>query len=514
MLDQVEARYLPTVIKTPAANSNNSDHNNETDADDKEANPLHQLLNENWISKRHPRSSAIFPTTLDYHQAYKSQTTTPKKVAQTLLPLIRRGTFPPGEHSTAFLTTLPDLVLKAAEESAARYAAGKPLSPLDGVPIAVKDENDLAGYTKTLASKLNFTHRDPEATSFCVQQLLNAGAVCVGKTNMHELGLDTTNLNPLTGTPRNPYHSGYYTGGSSGGSAYAVASGLAPLAVGNDGGGSIRIPAGYCGVYGLKPSHGRVSGRPGVSLAKSTAVVGPMAGGMLDLEIGYRVMAQPDSQDSDAAMFAPPGSVKIDSQPTDQRASTAKGEKKVLGIFGPWFDRCDPEVHNLCQTAINYLTGHHSYTIHEITLPHLPEGQLAHAMTILSEIASGIPAPSLPLLSAPNQILLSIASQTPAADFLQAQKLRNLLMQHLAALFEENPGMVIVTPTTPNAGRRIEQKGDLRFGVSDGNKQVRSMEYVWLANFTGCPAISCPVGYLPVEVVVAKGKGKGEGEGG
>ena len=492
MLDQVEARYLPTVIQARAANPNDEDHNNEPEANDKEANPLHQLLNEDWTSKRHPRSSAIFPTTLDYHQAYKSRTTTPLEVAQTLLPLIRRDISPPGEHSTAFLTTLPDLVLKAAEESTARYRAGKPLSPLDGVPVAVKDENDLTGYPKTLASKLDFTHRDQEATSFCVQQLLHAGAVYVGKTNMHELGLDTTNLNPLTGTPRNPYCSGYYTGGSSGGSAYAVAAGLVPLAVGNDGSGSIRIPAGYCGVFGLKPSHGRVSGRPGAQLAKSTAVVGPMAGGMLDLEIGYRVMAQPDPLDGESGRFAPPESVTTNSLQAGLGAPTTS--KKVLGMFRPWFDRSDPEVRALCQTAINYLTTHKSYTLLEITLPHLPEGQLAHAMTILSEICSGIPASSLPSLSAPNQILLSIASQTPAADFLQAQKLRNLLMQHLAGLFEENPGMVIVTPTTPNAGCRIEREGDLVYGVSDGNKQVRSMEYVWLANFSGVPAISCRYG--------------------
>jgi len=234
-----------------------------------------------------------------------------------------------------------------------------------------------------------------------------------------------------------------------------------------------------------------------------------MAGGMLDLEIGYRVMAQPDPLDGESGRFAPPESVTTNSLQAGLGAPTTS--KKVLGMFRPWFDRSDPEVRALCQTAINYLTTHKSYTLLEITLPHLPEGQLAHAMTILSEICSGIPASSLPSLSAPNQILLSIASQTPAADFLQAQKLRNLLMQHLAGLFEENPGMVIVTPTTPNAGCRIEREGDLVYGVSDGNKQVRSMEYVWLANFSGVPAISCPVGYLPVEGVVAKGKGNGEG---
>ena len=94
---------------------------------------------------------------------------------------------------------------------------------------------------------------------------------------------------------------------------------------------------------------------------------------------------------------------------------------------------------------------------------------------------------------------MSIGKKTTGVDFLQAQKLRNLLMQHLAHLYEQHPGMIIVTPTTPNPGWHINP-GDLKYGCSDGNSQIRNMEYVWLANFTGCPAISVPVGYVdPVE---------------
>ena len=134
-----------------------------------------------------------------------------------------------------------------------------PTLPQDGVPIAVKDEADLTGYRKSLGSRLDYT--DPaDATSVYVARLQAAGAVCLGKTTMHELGMDVTNNNPVHGTPPNPYNASYYTGGSSGGSAYAVAAGLVPIALGNDAGGSIRIPAAYCGAWGLKTTHGRVSG--------------------------------------------------------------------------------------------------------------------------------------------------------------------------------------------------------------------------------------------------------------
>ena len=220
---------------------------------------MKSLQDEDWRSKR-PRNS-VFYSTLDYHEAYKSGALTPLAVIEALLPLIRRDVNDATKHSTAFLASKVKLVRKAAEESTQRWKSGTWLSPLDGVPMAVKDEEDLTGYTKCLGSKLDFTSKD-DATSHCVQLWLDAGAICLGKTTMHELGCDTTNLNPLYGTPRNPNNENYYCGGSSGGSAYSVAAGLMPFAMGNDGGGSIRIPAAYTGIYGLKTSAGRVSIRP------------------------------------------------------------------------------------------------------------------------------------------------------------------------------------------------------------------------------------------------------------
>ncbi|CAK3771479.1 amidase signature enzyme [Lecanosticta acicola] len=475
-LEGFAPRYDPTVMKVDGDVVSSSKQTTDDEGEEGGYGVQKKLLEEAWEGKR-PTSTAQV-SVLDYTEAYRSGQLTPTAVAQALLPLIRKDAT---RHSVAFLQVREDLVLQAAEESTKRYRAGRPLSPLDGVPVAVKDEVDVAGYRKCFASRLDFTRKD-DATSFCVRKWQEAGAVLMGKTIMHELGIDTTNNNPIFGTPRNPNNDQYYTGGSSGGSAYACAAGLMPLVQGNDGGGSIRIPANYCGLYGLKTSHGRVSSSPSLNLARSTGVCGPMAANMVDLEIGYRIMAQPDGEDADSKLFQAPGSIP----PPDR--------KKILGIYRPWFDRADPVVKEACQKTLDHLTSKLGYATVDITLPLLHDAQMAHAMTILTELNTGLDPKDTHKLSAPTKVLVSVGRQTTSVDFLQAQRLRELLMQHLAYLYEKHPGLIIVTPTTPNAGWRIE-RGDLSHGLTNGNMQVRNMEYVYLANFTGNPAITLPCGY-------------------
>jgi hypothetical protein len=133
-------------------------------------------------------SSHGYYTATDYHSFYKSGTLTPTDVVNTLLPLIRRDSSSAGPHSIAFLESQVDLAKRAAEASTARYASGKPLSSLDGVPIAVKDEVEVKGYKRTLGSKMDFTSPADE-TAWCVKMLEDAGAVVIGKTSMHEMGL-------------------------------------------------------------------------------------------------------------------------------------------------------------------------------------------------------------------------------------------------------------------------------------------------------------------------------------
>lgn len=229
---------------------------------------------------------------------------------------------------------------------------------LDGIPTGIKDEANVAGYRTTYGRKKNDAIFPVEQeSSWPVQKWEEAGAIILGKLNMHEIGADTTNNNPNWGTPRNPHNDQYYPGGSSGGAAYAVSVGLVPVALGADGGGSIRIPASFCGVYGLKPSHGRLE-----DTGSTVTVTGPLAANMSDLEAAYRIMASPNPSDPNCALFAPPGSSTGD-------------RPKVLGIYKEWFNRADPSVRSLCNRVVDYFRVKLDYSVIQIEIPYAPEGQ-------------------------------------------------------------------------------------------------------------------------------------------
>lgn len=311
--------------------------------------------------------------------------------------------------------------------------------------------------------------------------------------------LDTTNNNPNTGTPRNPHNRNYYCGGSSGGSAYALASGLVPIALGADGGGSIRIPASYCGVYGLKPTHGRISAAPTPSLAPTVGVQGPMAASIDDLSLAYRILATPPPSDLDSIASGFP-------HPLAEVASSTTPKKKTIGIVRPWIDRSEPAVRAIFDQMVTHLQEKKGYNVTEIEIPYLPEGQAAHALTILGELTAGIPSSYIGSLLPHTKLMVSVSgSKSTGADYIAAQKLRNLLMCHLAHLFTTakhaedggGGGLLILTPTVPTAGAEIKGgERDLTYGVSDAMASTRSMEYIWLANFSGCPALSFPGGYV------------------
>lgn len=156
-------------------------------------------LSELSIPRQRPSSNSShgYYTSADYHSLYKSGILTPIDIVNSLLPLIRRDITPAGHHSSAFLDSKVEIIRQAAEASTARYAAGQPLSCLDGVPIAVKDEVELESYKRTLGSILDFTN-SANKTAWCVKMLEDAGAVVVGKTNMHEMGLGASRIHSFS----------------------------------------------------------------------------------------------------------------------------------------------------------------------------------------------------------------------------------------------------------------------------------------------------------------------------
>ncbi|KAI0025223.1 amidase signature domain-containing protein, partial [Xylariomycetidae sp. FL0641] len=244
-----------------------------------------------------------FYSAADYHELYKSGEVTPLQVVEALLPLASRDPDARGKYSSAWAVTQPETALAAARASTERYAQKAPLGILDGVPIGVKDDVDVKGYVSHFG--LQYDASDPmftpaTGTTWCVTQLEAAGAIVVGKLAMHELGSDVTGCNPRWGTPTNWYNPSYYPGGSSSGAGSALSGGLVPIAVGTDAGGSIRIPAAFCGQFGLKPTLHRAG-----AMKSSICVMGPLAATAADLALAYRLMARPDPADPVQAAFAP-----------------------------------------------------------------------------------------------------------------------------------------------------------------------------------------------------------------
>lgn len=198
----------------------------------------------------------------------------------------------------------------AAEASAARWREGRPRSPLDGVPVTVKDNIPVGGLRATWGSRLFADHVAP-ADEIAVARLREAGAVIWAKTNTPELAMAGITENPVFGTTRNPWDQGRIPGGSSGGGAAAVAAGAGPLALATDAAGSIRRPACYCGLVGIRPSTGRVARLPGAEdaafppLAGDFQVIGPIARSVADAAMLLRVVAGPDPRDRASSGFAP-----------------------------------------------------------------------------------------------------------------------------------------------------------------------------------------------------------------
>ncbi|KAM7204898.1 Amidase signature domain containing protein [Naviculisporaceae sp. PSN 640] len=504
-IEDYEPLFEPQIVPLPQPETDRDTHAKEDSTHQQQHRVQETITKQD--SPSYPQ--AKYYSVDDYRELYLSGELTPLDVAETLLPLIRRDIPNPTPHSLAFFDSKIEKVLAAAKESTQRYKEKRSLGPLDGVPTAVKDEYDIDGYSTSLGSKNDYTgtiHEGDVNTAWCVRKLEAAGAIIIGKTSMHEFGLDTTGNNPVYGTPRNPHNKNYYTGGSSSGTGYAVSAGLIPVGLGSDGGGSIRIPASLCGVFGLKPTHGRLSFKPGQNHCITCACLGPIAADIKSLATVFQIISQPHPSSSFPAL-----------SPLRLTPASSTGPK-YLGIPKEWISRSTPRIQALFNSLVATLSqAPHNYAPVEIQIPFLPEGQLAHALTVLTDAATLLPPDrSIKNLTAANRILLAIGRVTPATDYMLAQKLRRCIMQHLAWLWRTYPGMIILTPTTACEGLPIEKESqEMKWGVNDGDRTMKSMEYAWLANFCGLPGLSLPMGFVPPRSggnKQKKGQTEGEGE--
>lgn len=274
-------------------------------------------------------------TAAELSTAYASRDLSPVEVTEALLGRIEAL----DSEINCFCHIDPYVSLEQARQSEARWLQGDPRSPLDGVPVAIKDLLLTKGWP-TRRGSLIVDPKDPWTEDApTVARLREAGAVLIGKTTTPEFGWKGSTDSPLTGTTRNPWNRQKTPGGSSGGSSAALAARFAPLALGTDGGGSIRIPASFTNVFGLKPSFGRVPAYP-LSPFGTVAHVGPMSRTVLDSAMLMNVIAKPDARDWHALPY----------EPTDYAAGLEMNIRGKRIAFSPrlgYAKRVDPEVETL-----------------------------------------------------------------------------------------------------------------------------------------------------------------------
>ena len=425
-----------------------------------------------------------FTSVFDIAKAYRNGSISPEEVAKRVLESIEAS----NKHDpslNAFIAIQRDDVMRQASEATERIKKKKPLSVFDGVPVAIKDEMDVTGYPTT--SGTSFLKKVADADATVVARLRSAGALIVGKTNMHEIGIGVTGLNAHHGTTRNPYNTDHYAGGSSSGSATAVASGLVPVAIGADGGGSIRVPSAFCGLVGLMSTFGRVSEHGAMPLDWSVAHIGPLAGSATDAALAYALIAGSDPNDP-FSMHQPTPSLK------GWDNIKLKGVK--LGVYWQWLRHADPEVVAACEAMLKQFESM-GCEIHEITIPNLEANRIAHLITITSEMAQAMDsvydnAHRFKEHGLDVRLNLALARQFSSTDYVLAQRVRTCMMRHFNEAIQQVD--MVITPTTAIAAPQIKQ-GALPEGDSDLTTLTEIMRFATTANMTGHPAISFPVGY-------------------
>ena len=383
----------------------------------------------------------------------------------------------------AFITVSADSARARAAERDQELADGIDRGPLHGIPIAHKDLVCTRGQRCTSGSKL-FEDYYPDYDATVAARLDDAGAVCIGKTGLHELAYGITSNNPHFGAIRNPHDRERIPGGSSGGSGVAVATGMALMATGTDTGGSIRIPASFCGVVGLKPTYGRVS-RYGVKpLGLSLDHIGPLTRTVRDAAIALYAMAGYD--DRDPSCSRQPNLEYIPPTPCSM------AEVRIGIPQNYFFDGVDPQVKAAVEHAAR-LSETLGARVKPVQVPDV-DALNTVARTILFAEASAVFEPHLAKRDKFGEDVLALLDQgllLPATAYVNAQRLRRFFIQEWRLIFSGVD--CLFTPTTPMPAPLIGQK----LVELDGHAQdvrLAATRFMRGINALGLPALSIPCG--------------------
>ncbi|WP_178338454.1 Asp-tRNA(Asn)/Glu-tRNA(Gln) amidotransferase subunit GatA [Candidatus Avelusimicrobium facis] len=409
----------------------------------------------------------------------------------------------------AFVEVWPEEALRRAEEIDARRARGEKLGPLAGVPVGIKDNILYKGHKATCCSKMLANYVAPY-NSTVVNKLLAADAVIVGRTNMDEFAMGSSNQTSVYGPARNPVDFDRVPGGSSGGSAAAVAAGMVPAALGTDTGGSVRQPASFCGVVGVKPGYGRISRYGIVAFSSSADQVGVLAGDVQSAALMLEVLCGRDENDSTSLE---------DAVPAFSQNFTADIKGLKVGMPKGFLDELDPQIKEKILAAAEKLKGLGAQLV-DIDVPHAKYSAPCYYVITSAEASSNLArfdgirygfcdktaqnlndeyeldrAPFGPEVK--KRILIgstALRAENYAECYLQAVKVRELIKQDFARAFEQVD--VILTPTSPTTAFRLGDHADNPLAVYLADL------YTCQGNIGGLAGISVPCGNDPLGLPV------------
>ncbi len=431
----------------------------------------------------------VFAPIQEVARLYRKRQVSP--VELTRLVLSRIAQLDPQLNS--YITVTSDLALEQAKQAETELSGRKPhrdRGPLHGIPISLKDNIYTEGIRTTAGSRIlsNFV---PQHDAAVVARLREAGVVILGKTNMHEFAYGVTSNNPHFGPVRNPWDRSRIPGGSSGGSAAAVAAGLCYGSIGSDTGGSIRIPAALCAVVGLKPTLGRVTVDGVIPLSPRLDCVGPLARTVHDVAL----LLEP---------ILPRG--KGEPSPRTLERSSGQPHKFTLGIPKEFFfEGVSADVYFSFDEAIRILKKQGAQ-LKEISLPLLNEtedagNQIAWAeATHYHQQAGWFPSRAGDY-GDDVRSRLEMGSKVSATVYLSALELREKFIQQYHLALEDARADALAVPTTPIVAPLIGQE-TIRLGDQDHSTRALLLRANRPANLAGVPAISVPCGFTPAGLPV------------